>query len=77
MLLNYIRKVLHIRTPEEDFAAGVKYVNMSVEQYGLDDESQMNRLWAECEAPFDNKMFDLGMASRLKELNVKHPMDQE
>lgn len=75
MLINYLRKVLHFRTPEEDFAAGVLYVNQSVEKFGADNKAQMDRLFVESDSPFDRNEFDRGMVSRLRELNISHSME--
>lgn len=71
--MKWLRKLLGIRTPEEDYDAGRAYVDRKQASGASRDE--MKDLWILCDGSFDYTCFDRGMRSRLSELCIPHPMD--
>jgi hypothetical protein len=72
--MKWLRKLLGIRTPEEDWQAGRDYVDSVVAEH-RGDSKRMNELWYQCDGGFDSSCFDRGMRNRLHELCIPDPMD--
>jgi hypothetical protein len=72
-----LRKLLGIRNYEEDFDAGVKYVQDELRKYGKHNMMENNRMWAECDSSgIDPAGFDAGMRQALKTFEIPHPFDE-
>lgn len=77
MIKEILRKLLGIRSYEEDFDAGVRYVQSELRKHGKNQMMENHRMWAECDSSgVDPTGFDAGMRQALKTFEIPHPFDQ-
>lgn len=77
MIKEFLRKLLGIRNYEEDFAAGVKYVQDELRKYGHHNMMENHRMWAECDSGgIDPTGYDAGMRQALNTFEIPHPFSE-
>lgn len=77
MIKEFLRKLLGIRSYEEDFAAGVKYVQDELRKYGHHNMMENHRMWAECDSGgIDPTGYDAGMRQALNTFEIPHPFSE-